>query len=146
MTQFKVGLSQALPRGDSRDLQRQKLELLGQQHPHHRAGRLAQVESTVSQLWLDAWRARETIRLIEQDKGLFEQLVDIVESKYTTALGDTRQQDLIRAQLELTRLKDRLVVLQEQMDKAQSALGEWLVESDQAEYASSCSHSYAPRG
>ena len=131
MTQFKVGISQVLPRGDSLALRRQQLALLGQQYPQQRAGRRARVRSEVSGRWLDVWRARETIRLIEQDKNLFVQLVDIAESKYTSALGGTRQQDLIRAQLELTRLEDRLVVLQEQRETARSALLGWLLDPDE---------------
>ncbi len=126
MTQFKVGISQVLPRGDSLALSQQRLGLLSQQHPLQRADRHALIESEVSGLWLDVWRTRETIQLIEQDRDLFEQLVDIAESKYTSALGGTRQQDLIRAQLELTRLEDRLLELHEQMDAYRSALGQWL--------------------
>ena len=136
MTQFKVGVSQALPRGDSLELRRQRLGQLSQQHPLLRADRLALIESEVSGLWLDVWRTRETILLIEQDRDLFEQLVDIAESKYTSTLGGTRQQDLIRAQLELTRLEDRLLVLHEHMDTTRSALGRWLVEPDLIEHNS----------
>ena len=108
MTQFKVGISQAIPRGDSLELRRQQLDILGAQQPHRRADRRAQVEAEVTALWLDTWRARESIRLIQQDRNLFEQLVDVAQSNYSTALGRTRQQDLIRAQLELTRPLKRI--------------------------------------
>lgn len=64
----------------------------------------------MSKLWLETYWNRETIRLIENDRALFEQLVDLVESGYASAGGNTRQQDLLRARLELTRLADRLTV------------------------------------
>lgn len=131
MTQFTVGVSQALPRGDSLELRRQQLGTLGQQQPYQRADRRARVAYEVSGLWLDAWRARESIRLIEGDRDLFEQLVDIAQSNYANALGGTRQQDLVRAQLELTRLEDRLLVLHEQLEIARSQLGQWLLPPDQ---------------
>jgi outer membrane protein TolC len=126
MTQFRVGVIQTIPRGDSLALRRRQLEQLGSRQPYRRADRRAQVAVTVSDLWLDSWRAQESIRLIRQDRALFEQLVDVVESRYSSALGATRQQDLVRAQLELTRLDDRLARLAEQLEISRSALREWL--------------------
>jgi outer membrane protein TolC len=126
MTQFKVGVVQTFPRGDSRALSQQRLNLLGEQFPYQRDDRRARLAVSVTSVWLEAWRARESIRLIEEDRELFEHLVDVAESSYTTAVGRTRQQDLVRAQLELTRLEDRLSVLYEQLDTSRSKLGEWL--------------------
>jgi outer membrane protein TolC len=126
MTQFKVGVSQMFPRGDSRALSQKRLALLGSQYPHQRDDRRARVAVNIAHLWLEAFRAQETIRLIEQDRELFEHLVDMAESSYSTAIGRTRQQDLVRAQLELTRLEDRLTVLHERQEMSRSKLNEWL--------------------
>jgi outer membrane protein TolC len=126
MTQFKVGISQVFPRGDSRNLRQRQLALEARQQPHLRAQRRAQVAVEVSDLWLEAFRAAENIRLIEQDRNLFEHLVDVAESSYASARGGARQQDLIRAQLELTRLEDRLTRLDQQYAVAVSQLGQWL--------------------
>jgi outer membrane protein TolC len=127
MTQFKVGVMQRFPRGDSRELERRRLEILGSGHPHQRSDRRARLAVNISQLWLEAYRARETIRLIEHDRELFEHLVDVAQSSYASALGRTRQQDLVRAQLELTRLEDRLAMLRERWEMSRSRLGEWLL-------------------
>ncbi len=126
MTQFRVGVVQTFPRGDSRALDAQRLNLLGEQFPAQRDDRRARLAVEVAGVWLEGWRARESIRLIEDDRELFEQLVDVAESSYASALGRTRQQDLVRAQLELTRLEDRLALLHEQLDSSRSRLGEWL--------------------
>ncbi|MEP5323863.1 MAG: TolC family protein, partial [Marinobacter alexandrii] len=126
MTQFKVGVTQRFARGDTLDLSQQRLALKGANEHHRRADRLAQIEARVTSLWLDAFLAAESVRLIESDRGLFEYLVDVAKSSYTTALGRTRQQDLVRAQLELTRLDDRLALLQQQADTAVARLSEWL--------------------
>lgn len=127
MTQFKVGVSQMLPRGNSAGLRRQQLTELSAQHPLLRQDRLARVEATVSQLWLETWRSSESIRLIEDDRALFEQLADLVKAAYASAMGNARQQDLLRAQLEVTRLEDRLTVLAQQQDVSRAKLGEWLL-------------------
>jgi outer membrane protein TolC len=126
MTQFKVGVSQMFPRGKTLSLKREKLQKLSEMQPYARADRNANVAVTVAQLWLDAYRSEQTIQLIERDRGLFEHLVDVAQSSYTTAAGKTRQQDLVRAQLELTRLDDRLARLRQQRDMSLARLGEWL--------------------
>ncbi len=126
MTQFKVGLSQVFPRGESRSLRRKQLQLAAGEQPLLREERRARVALEVSGLWLEAFRASETVRLIERDRSLFEHLVDVAEASYATARGRARQQDLVRAQLELTRLEDRLTRLDEAYAMATSRLGEWL--------------------
>ena len=133
MTQFKVGVMQQFPRGDSRELNRKRLQMLSSQHPHQRDERRARVAVSISQLWLEAYRAQESIRLIEQDRELFEHLVDVAQSSYSSALGRTRQQDLVRAQLELTRLEDRLAVLQQRRAMSIAKLGEWLLQAPGAD-------------
>ena len=50
MTQFKVGVTQRFPRGDSRELERERLALLGSEHPHQRAERRARLEVNISRL------------------------------------------------------------------------------------------------
>lgn len=126
MTQLSIGVSQMFSRGDSLALKQQALAQSAQQHPWLRADRLAQVKTIVIESWLNAYRAQRSIALIEQDKALFSQLIDITESSYASSLGKTRQQDIIRAQLELTRLEDKLVTLEQQLESAKKRLSQWL--------------------
>ena len=126
MTQLSMGVSQMFPRGDSRALSSRQKQELAAQEPLLRQDRQDKVAATVTQLWLEAFRAQESIRLIEQDRTLFEHLVDATKASYSSALGRARQQDIIRAQLELTRLDDRLTMLQQQMESAQQRLSEWI--------------------
>eukprot|EP01093_Parvamoeba_rugata_P003162 TRINITY_DN1415_c0_g2_i1.p1 TRINITY_DN1415_c0_g2~~TRINITY_DN1415_c0_g2_i1.p1 ORF type:complete len:442 (-),score=124.47 TRINITY_DN1415_c0_g2_i1:1389-2714(-) len=126
MTQLKVGVSQMFSRGDSLELKQQALAQSAQQYPWLRADRLAQVKTIVIESWLNAYRAQQSIALIEQDKALFTQLIDITESSYASSVGKTRQQDIIRAQLELTRLEDKLVMLEQQFESAKKRMSQWL--------------------
>ncbi len=126
MTQVGVGISQIFPRGDSRELGRQQKQQLSQQEPLLRADRRAKVTAVVARLWLEIYRAGESIDLIERSRELFGYLVDAARASYSSALGRARQQDLIRAQLELTRLEDRLTELQLQRESAERQLSEWV--------------------
>lgn len=126
MTQFHVGIAQVFPRGNTRALRQQKLEQLSSMQPFARADRKAAIAVTVTNLWLESYRSEQAIVLIERNRSLFEGLVDIVESSYTTASGKTRQQDFIRAQLELTRLDDKLTQLHQRREAYGARLSEWL--------------------
>ncbi|MGV6852375.1 MAG: TolC family protein [bacterium] len=126
MTQFKVGVSQMFPRGDSLKIKKRQLQLKAAKQPYQREDRLAKVAVNVSQVWLNAYLAQESILLIEKDRPLFIQLGGVAEASYASALGKTRQQDIIRAQLELTRLDDRLTRLQQKKDKSYQKLSQWI--------------------
>ena len=128
MTQFKVAVSQAFPRGDTRKLKQQQLREVGGQHPYMRENRRAEVTTLVSTLWLEAYRNQEAIRRIEEDRTLFEHLVELAESNYASAMGKTKQQDMIRAQLELTQLEDRLTRLRQEKETMLARLSEWLAD------------------
>ncbi|MFT5084450.1 MAG: outer membrane protein TolC [Lentisphaeria bacterium] len=127
MTQLKVGITQVFPRGSSRKLKQRQLQEQSEQQPLMRRDRKAKVAVTVAQLWLDIFRERESIKLIENDRMLFENLVDVAQSSYSNAYGKTRQQDLIRAQLELTRLDNRLSILHQRYDSSYVRLQEWMI-------------------
>jgi outer membrane protein TolC len=131
MTQIKVGLAQTFPRGDSLAIKQKQLSFQADQHPYQREDRKAKIQVAVSQIWLNTIKADQTIRLIGRDRVLFEQLVDIVKASYSSAQGNTRQQDVISAQLELARLDDRLTAVSSQRDIALTNLSEWLSPSAQ---------------
>ena len=126
MTQFKVGMTQIFPRGDTLEIKNEQLKLQSQAYPFLRLDRRAKVAVTVGSLWLDAYRIKQSIALIEKNRSLFEQLVDVTQASYASALGKTRQQDIVRAQLELTRLDDRLNQLAQQENHFEGQLFQWL--------------------
>ncbi|WP_441002399.1 TolC family protein [Pseudocolwellia agarivorans] len=131
MTQAQVGISQVFPRGDSLKIKSDQLKTESEMYPYQRENRKSQVAVTVGSLWLDAFRVQESITLIETNRKLFEQLVQISEASYSSALGKTRQQDIVRAQLELTRLDDRLDILHQQKSSFDGLLSQWLVNLSQ---------------
>lgn len=133
MTQLKLGVKQMFSRGDERVLKQSKLKLEATKHPLLRQNRQAQVKSLVSQLWLDAYLAKLIIRLIEEDRALFEQMADITNASYSNAIASTQQQDVIRSQLELIQLEDRMTVEQQNYDVAMAKLSEWLQQYKQGE-------------
>ena len=126
MTQISLGLSQTFPRGQSLELQSKKLRIEASAFSILREEREAKLTRLVSKLWLDAYLAQQTIRLIESDRALFEQLVEIAKANYSNTIGKTRQQDVIRAQLEIAHLEDRITLEQNHLAFAKTQLHEWI--------------------
>ena len=126
MTQLNVGITQMFPRGESRSINSRLKQQLADQYPYLRTDRKARIALIVTQFWLDAFKSQQTIGLINADRSLFEQMVDFTEVSYSTASGMARQQDVVRAQLELTQLDDRLTKLTQQLELAKQSLSEWL--------------------
>jgi outer membrane protein TolC len=126
MTQVVLGVTQMFPRGDSLSLSARQKREIASQEPLLRADRSAKVASIVTQLWLTGYQAQQSIRLIEQDRFLFQQLIEATRANYVSTLGRARQQDVIQAQLELMRLDDRLAQLKSARNSAQQQLSEWI--------------------
>jgi len=126
MTQAKIGIAQMFPRGDTLEIKSQQLKIQSEAFPFQRRDREAKVAVTVGSIWLDIYRVQQSIVLIEQNRSLFEQLADVATASYSSALGKTRQQDIVRAQLELTRLEDRLDKLAQQKNRYEGMLSQWL--------------------
>jgi len=130
MTQFKVGITQKLPRGDTLEIKEKQLLLKASKFPYQRENRKLNNIVNISQLWFDIFKTQETITIIERNRQHFEQLVDIAESTYSSGFGRTRQQDIIRAELELTNLDDRITILKQKKDELIAILSVWLYKLD----------------
>lgn len=131
MTQMKIGISQLFPRGDTLALQKQRHLELANEQPLLRADRRAKTELTVTRLWLSAFQAQASTILIEDNRALFVQLIDIASTSYSSLVGKGRQQDIIGAEVELSRLNDRLIQLNGLKEASEKQLSEWLVDEHQ---------------
>ncbi len=136
MTQVKIAVQQMFPRGDSQTLSQSKWLIKARQKMQLLELEKANIVYQVSLLWLEMYRAQQSIELIDNNRSLFEQAFDIANASYSSALGRTRQRDLVRAQLELTRLDDRRLKLKQQLHANQLLLSEWLQSSDTPAYFS----------
>ncbi|WP_063338913.1 MULTISPECIES: TolC family protein [unclassified Marinomonas] len=126
MTQLKFSVSQMLPRGDSLSLKKETWQQKGQVALVQQYQRAAQIERDVSLTWLAIFEAKQSIALIEANRGLFEQLLEVSQASYSSALGRTSQGDIIKAELELIRLEDRLASLALIKQAKYAQLSYWL--------------------
>jgi outer membrane protein TolC len=129
MTQVMIGISQTFPSGDTRQLRRKQLDQIGDVSVIERVMRVARLRRDVTLLWADAALADETLRMIDEDRVLFEQLEAVIQSRYRSAGKGTNQQDLIRAELELIRLDERMLQLKERRQRQLEQLTQWVPEA-----------------
>ncbi|WP_158967865.1 TolC family protein [Paraglaciecola sp. L3A3] len=130
MSQFKLAISQNFTRGASRQLKQKQYNQLAAQHPLLRKNRLAELELTVSQLYLDAFAAQQAINHIAKDRPLFEQLIETINASYTSTQGNSQQQDILQARIKLALIDDHSLKMQQQLDTALAQLSRWLPESN----------------
>lgn len=127
MTQFSVSVSQMFPAGDTLRLTGEKYAVQGDQMPLMRDNRRAMLAMEVSNLWLTAYSYEESFKLVKQNRALFEQLHEVVESSYSSAYGRAKQQDLVRSELELIKLDHRLTQLRQAKENALKKLSQYIL-------------------
>ncbi|MBL7003103.1 MAG: TolC family protein [Gammaproteobacteria bacterium] len=124
MTQLKISYLQQFPSGNTLQLKKEKAEKSAELSKSKISERKLMILKNVRLSFLEIYYWEQAKKTILQNKQLFTQLVDIVQSLF--AVGRNNQQDLIRAQLELSRLDDRLTKIEQKILTQRSTLSRWL--------------------
>jgi len=124
MTQGALGLRQAFPAGDKRELTTDKFRTLADEMAQKADGRSRDVLTSVRVAWLETHFWREALQIVVDSRPFFDDLVTITRSLYSVGRKD--QQDVLRAELELSRLDDRIIEMEKQHLRARAALSEWV--------------------
>jgi len=124
MTQIQVGLQQDFPRGRSlhyRALQKKSLSAAKTQKLQ--VMRL-HVQQGVRLSWLQLYYWLHARRIITHQREVFHHLVDVTAAML--ANNKAQQKDVIRAQLELSNLDNRLLNITQQVTTARAQLARWI--------------------
>jgi len=124
MTQAQLGIRQVFPGGDTRELTTQKFRSLASEMTHKANGRGRNVLTSVRRTWLETHYWREAHQIAADSRPFFDDLVTITRSLYS--VGRKNQQDLLRAELELGRLDDRIIDMGKQHSRSRAALSQWV--------------------
>ncbi len=124
MTQAAVGLRQAFPAGKTRSINTRRFDLLASEMNENAEARGRDVLTAARSAWFDLYYWESAHGLVLESRPLFDDLATITRSLY--AVGRKSQQDVLRAELELSRLDDRLIDIERQRSRARASLGEWI--------------------
>lgn len=122
MTQAQLGLRQSFPRGRSQGSQ--KFRAQAEVFSERASARSRDVLAAVRIAWLDVYYSQQARKMVSESRPFFADLVTITRSMY--AVGRKTQHDVLRAELELSRLDDQLIKVERAGAEAQASLSRWL--------------------
>mgnify|MGYP001816144369 FL=1 len=123
-TQLRIGIQQEFPRGDTTDLKQQQSKWLAQAAMAQANDEKLKLLMNVRDAYLNLYYEIKAGNIVNETRELFVKLAKITEDQY--AAGRVNQQDVIRADLELSRLDDRATKIQGNEDEYRAYLAQWV--------------------
>lgn len=123
-TQLRVGVMQAFPRGATLHYKQQQTASMASAEQAAAEVTIRKLARDVRKHFLELYYQLRAEDVIAETRALFAQLVEITRAHYAT--GRVRQQDVLRASLELSRLDDRAARIRNEADRSRAALMKWL--------------------
>lgn len=127
MTQMKVGVMQAFPKGKTRYYSGKQLNSMAAATLFKRKDAALMIKRTVRKLWLELFYWQQARSIVAADKNYFQHLVKITES--LLSVGKKNQYELLRSQIGLDQLDNRLIEIDQQLNTTRAALGRWIGEA-----------------
>ncbi|VAW74172.1 Heavy metal RND efflux outer membrane protein, CzcC family [hydrothermal vent metagenome] len=124
MTQLKVGLKQAFPRGRTLHFRSQKAKLMSLRHDYLARDRRLRTIRGTRKAWLELWYWTKAEKIVAYNKVLFVRALRTTRDQYRT--GKRRQEDIIRAQLELDLINDKLILIKTKQQQTRAILASWV--------------------
>lgn len=124
MTMLEFGVQQAFPRGQTLRYRRERGEALSEAELARSDARRLEVQREVRLRYLDVYYHNQALQLLHENQEVFQSLVDIAERQFAT--GRDVLQDVLRAQLELTLIEDRIVETEQAREADYAELGRYI--------------------
>jgi outer membrane protein TolC len=124
MTNISVGLMQKFGRGSSLDLQQkqtgQQADVLAMQVQV----RELEVANAITQLWIELGFLQKAEAILYENRQLLSEMETYINTNYS--IGKSESQDLLQAQLQLSRLDEKLQTNRQLQGRIYAQLTEWL--------------------
>ena len=120
MTQMQFSLSQTFPFPGKRGLKREASERDALAAGKQVLDKRLQIAAAVRAAWWQLAYLDHAIEIVQQNQGLMRDFIEIAQTKYKVGKG--LQQDVLLAQLELSRLLNRLIPLKGMRSASQADL------------------------
>ena len=122
MTQAVIGVQQMFPRGQTRSLNSARINESVARNNAEAEDRRLQILLAAREEYIRIFLHRERQKILEQSLVVFTDLEEITRDYY--ANGRAHQQDVVQAQLELSKVKERLALIRQQEEEARARLAE----------------------
>ena len=126
MTQVQIGIRQMFPRGNSLEIKSQRAMSMSMGEDAKSENQIRKITRDVRKSWLELYYWLNAERVVNKNNELFNKLVSVTKQQY--AAGRQKQQDVIRAELELGMLDDRKIKIKTQLEITHAQLVKYLGE------------------
>lgn len=120
MTQFQVGVSQTFPKGKTLELNKKKRQAQAKGERFRQDLRRREIILDTRLTWLDLFYWENARGKVRDSRQAVAELIEVIQAIYAT--GRETSQDILRAELELSLLDDRLVEVDRQSAIARAKL------------------------
>ncbi len=124
MTNISVGLMQQFNRGDTSDLNDRKAMLQAGGMETKVAARELEVANAITKIWLELGYQQVANKVLLENRVLMKELENFINTNYS--IGKSESQDLINAQLQVTKLDEKIQANQQMQQRLSTQLSEWL--------------------
>jgi outer membrane protein TolC len=122
MTQAIIGVRQMFPRGHTRSLSSSRMNESVARNDAEAEDHKHMILLAVREEYTRIYLHRQRQKILQQSLVVFADLAEITREYYAT--GRAHQQDVVQAQLELFKVKERLARIQQQEEEARARLAE----------------------
>lgn len=124
MTMKEIGIAQKLPFPGKRGLMSEMALREAQAAQEGIAEKVLRVSLEVRSAYQDLSHTHRALEVAQRNKGVLESLARIVESRYS--LGQAAQTDLLKAQVEISKMVDEIIMLGERQKAVEAKLNSLL--------------------
>lgn len=124
MTNISVGLMQQFERGSTLELQQRKANQQADGLSLQIHARELDVANSVTQLWLELGYQQKAEQIMLENRRLMKEMENFIQTNYS--IGKSEAQDLLNAQLQISKLDEKLQGNSQMQRRLTAQLSEWL--------------------
>ncbi|WP_376712210.1 TolC family protein [Vibrio ruber] len=124
MTNISVGLMQQFNRGNTAALNDRKAVFQAGGLEVQAAARELEVINAMTKIWLELGYQQVANRVLLENRKLMQELESFIQTNY--AIGKSETQDLINAQLQVTKLDEKIQANEQMQQRLTTQFSEWL--------------------
>lgn len=124
MTMEQVGLQQTFARGRSLAMKSKQGRALALSEYRKAREKALTLIRNVRETWLDLYYWTEALRILHANRLVYKNLFKVTASQYQT--GKTNQSDVLQVQLEVSKLNDQEIQIQQQIRILRAQLERWV--------------------
>ncbi len=124
MTNISVGLMQQFERGSTLELQQKKANQQADGLSLQVSARELDVANSITQLWLELGYQQKAEQIMLENRRLMKEMENFIQTNYS--IGKSEAQDLLNAQLQVSKLDEKLQANSQMQRRLTAQLSEWL--------------------